>query len=433
MKPAKVLSDKLNEYMLRSDDLKIAQWHLSLTEGQTISLGLENGEFGGPYTPLSTKDIYGGNAYIRWADGKVSNAVIDYDVSENIDLAIGEWKKFSYQDEYAPEVIEPLPMPKDLKIKDKKIVDMIKKDRSYFFEILNFYKNELSKKEYTKTIQGTVDAALEYCTLMNSKGLNLEYESTSMSTSASINGVVGEGYAKRKSPGKRDLKKIIQEIDDYMIHTKNVIAVKPGIMQVVLMPSVLGDLFKKFILTNLQGSLITSNQSIYSLEDFKDKKQVFNERISMTIDGLKDYELPTAPCSGEGIPSSKQYIIANGRLLTPFLSRKYAKKAGMLPTPTGDIDLEVKGKTSYKRMIKNIAYGLIIYDLLGVHTLNPTSEKYSIAVGQGFVVENGEIKGKLEKATIDGNLFEDLKNKNTKFADYKKDELAMMTRASITV
>lgn len=433
MKPAKMLSDKLNEYMLRSDDLKIAQWHLSLTEGQTISLGLENGEFGGPYTPLSTKDIYGGNAYIRWADGKVSNAVIGYDVLENIDLAIGEWKKFSYQDEYAPEVIEPLPMPKDLKIKDKKIVDMIKKDRSYFFEILNFYKNELSKKEYTKTIQGTVDAALEYCTLMNSKGLNLEYESTSMSTSASINGVVGEGYAKRKSPGKRDLKKIIQEIDDYMIHTKNVIAVKPGIMQVVLMPSVLGDLFKKFILTNLQGSLITSNQSIYNLEDFKDKKQVFNERISMTIDGLKDYELPTAPCSGEGIPSSKQYIIANGRLLTPFLSRKYAKKAGMLPTPTGDIDLEVKGKTSYKRMIKNIAYGLIIYDLLGVHTLNPTSEKYSIAVGQGFVVENGEIKGKLEKATIDGNLFEDLKNKNTKFADYKKDELAMMTRASITV
>lgn len=433
MKPAQVLSKKFNDYMIRNDDLKIAQWHFSFTEGQALSLGLENGDFGGPYMPLSVADVCAGNAYIRWADGKVSNAVINPEVLENIDLAIGEWKKVSYQDDYAPEVTEPLPMPKDLKIKDKKVVDMIKKDSSHFFEILNFYKNELSKKDYTKTIQGEVKAGLGYCTLMNSKGLNIEYESTSMSTFAYINGVAGEGYAKRKSPGKRDLKKIIQEIDNYMIHTKNVIAVKPGIMPIVLMPSVLGSLFGRFILTNLQGSLITSNQSIYSLEDFKDKKQVFNEKVSLIIDGLKDYELTTVPCSRDGIPSSKQYIIANGRLLTPFLSMKYAKKTGMPPTPTGDLDLEIKDKTSYKRMIKNIEYGLIIHDLLGVHTLNPTSEKYSIAVGQGFVVENGEIKGKLEKATIDGNLFEDLKNKDTKFADYRKDELAMMTKANITV
>lgn len=433
MKPAKILSDKLNEYMLRSDDLKIAQWHISLTEGQAISLGLENSEIGGPYMPPSTADVCDGSAYIRWADGKVSNAVINSEVLENVGLAIGEWKKTSYQDDYAPEVVEPLPMPKDLKIKDKKIVNMIKKDSSYFFEILNFYKNELSKKEYTKTIQGEVKAGLVYCTLMNSKGLNVKWESTSMSTSAYINGVAGEGYAKRKSPGKRDLKKIIQEIDSYMIHTKNVIAVKPGIMQVVLMPPVFGSLFEKFILTNLQGSLITSNRSIYSLEDFKDKKQVFNERISLIIDGLKGYELTTVPCSREGIPSSKQYIIADGRLLTPFLSMKYAKKAGMPPTPTGDLDLEVKDKTSYKRMIKNIEYGLIIYDLLGVHTLNPKSEEYSIAVGQGFVVENGEIKGKIEKATIRGNIFESLKNKNTKFADYREDELAMLTEADVKV
>lgn len=433
MKPAQTLSKKLNDYMTRNDELKIAQWHFNFVEGQAISLGLENGEIGGTYTPPSTKDVYGGGLYLIWGDDRISNVTITPETLDDLDSAITEWKKTSYQDHDAPEVTEPLPMPKGLKIKDKKIVDMIKKDSSYFFEILNFYKNELGKKEYTKTIQGKVEAGLEYCTLMNSKGLNMEYESTSMSTYAYVNSIAGDGYGKRKSPGKRDLKRIVQEIDNYMIHTKNTVKAKSGNMPIILMPSVSGQFFHQYILSNLQGSLITNNQSIYSLEDFKDKKQVFNEKINLVIDGLKDYESSTVPCTGEGTPSTKQYLIANGKLITPFLNRKYAKKTGMPPTSTGDISLEVEDKMSYKRMIRNIKYGLIVCDILGMHTQDPKSGDYSLAVDQGLLIENGEIKGKIEKATIKGNFFEALKNKNTKFVDYRKDEQAILTEAKVTV
>lgn len=433
MKPTQLLTKKLNDYMTRSDDLKISQWHFSLTEGQAISLGLENCEIGGPYTPPATKDVYGGTLYLIWGDDRVSDVTINAETLENLDSAIGEWKKTSYKDNDASEVTEPLPMPKDLKIKDEKIVDMIRKDSSYFFEILNFYKNELGKKDYTKTIQGQVRAGHEYCTLMNSKGLSFEYESTSMDTYAYVNSIAGDGYAKRKTLGKKDLNRIIKEIDNYMIHTKNIIPVTSGKMSIILTPVVLGQFFNQYILSNLQGSLITSNQSIYSIEDFKDKKQMFNERISLAIDGLKDYENSTVPCSGEGIPSTKQYVIANGRLITPFLNMKYSKKTGMPPTSTGDISLEVEGKTSYKRLIRNIKYGLIVCDILGMHTQDSKSGEYSLAVDQGLLVEHGEIKGKIKSAAIKGNFFEALKNKETKFADYREDELAMLTEASITV
>jgi len=54
-------------------------------------------------------------------------------------------------------------------------------------------------------------------------------------------------------------------------------------------------------------------------------------------------------------------------------------------------------------------------------------------IDQGLLVENGEIKGKIEKATIRGNLFEALKSKDTEFADYREDELAMLTEADVTV
>ncbi len=433
MKPTKLLTEKLNDYMTRNDELKISQWHFGFAEGQTISLGLENGVLGGPYAPPATKDVYGGTLHLRWGDDRISEVTINAETLDDLDSAIIEWKKTSYKDDDAPEVTEPLPMPKDLKIKDKKIVDMIKKDSSYFFEILHLYKNELGKKDYTKTIQGQVGAGHEYSTLMNSKGLNVEYESTNMHTYAYVNSIAGDSYAKRKSPGKRDLKRIIQEIDNYMIHTKNIVPIKSGNTQIILMPGVLGQFFGQYILSNLKGSLITSNQSIYSIEDFKDKKRVFNERISLIIDGLKDYEIPTIPCTGEGVPSTKQYVIANGKLITPFLNRKYAKKTGMLPTSAGDISLEVEGKTSYKRLIRNIKYGLIVCDILGMHTQDSKSGKYSLAVDQGLLIENGEIKGKIKNASIDGNFFEALKNKNTKFADYRKDELAILTEAHVTV
>lgn len=433
MKPAKLLSEKLNDCFVRNDDLKMLQWHLNFVEGQAISLGLENKEIGGPYTPPATKDVYGGKVYVRWDDGKVSDITINSETLEDLESAIKEWKKVSYQDPDAPEVIEPLPMPKDLKTKDKKVVNMIKKDSSYFFEILNFYKNELSKKDYTKTMQGQVGAGHEYHTIMNSKGLNVEWESTNMHTYAVVNGIAEDAYMGRKSPGKKDLKKIIQELDRYMIHSKNVIPVKSGKMQIILTPGVLGQFFSQYIISNLQGSLITSNQSIYSVEDFRNKKQVFNERINLTIDGLKDYKPSTMPCSPEGVPSTKQYVIANGKLITPFLSMKYAKKMGMPPTSTGDIDLEVGEKTSYNRLVKSMKYGMIVYGILGMHTQDSKSGDYSLAVDQGLLVENGEVKGKIKNASIDGNFFEALKSKDTKFADYRKDELAMMTEAYVIV
>jgi len=436
MKAIKTLSEKLNDYMARNDDLKVSQWSLSFGKVKSISVGMKENEIGGPYMPPSSRDAYGGAAYIRWADGTISNAVINPETLENMDTAIKEWKALSYQNIFAPEVIDPLPIPSDLKLKDGKLVEIIEKDKDYLFGILKFYKNKLSKKDYTKLLTIQTNVGHEYNIILNSKGLNVEWEKTGISIMVVVNSIAGDIYAKRKIPGKEDLKKIITEIDGYMTRSKNVVQMKPGKMPIILTPGVLNNFLGHYLTGpqgGLQGGIVANNQSIFSLDDFKLKKQVFDERISFIIDGLKDYELSTLPCSSEGVPSTKQHIIANGRLITPLLNLKYSKKTGMPPTSPGRTDLEIKTKTSYNKLRRSLGYGLIVYDVMGMHTQNNTTGEYSIAVDQGLLVENGEIKGKIEKATIRGNLFEALKSKDTEFADYREDELAMLTEADVTV
>lgn len=430
MKATEKISKTLNDYMARTDELRIEQWHFTFNEGQAISLGLDNNEIGGPYTPPSTHDIYKGSVYIRWADGRVSDSIIDTFTLENLDASIKEWKTTSYQDIDAHEVIQPLPMPTGLKIKDDNVVNLITKDSSYFFEILNYFNENLKKKDYTKTVKGQVSAGMLCSIIMNSKGLNVGWEGTSMSVYASVNDICGDNYAERNMPEKKDLNKILKEIDRYMMHTKNVTQIKSGKMQVILTPGTLGQFLEKYVLEEMDGETVT-NQSVHSLEDFKAKKQVFNEKINIVIDGLSDYSLSTQPCSGEGVPSTKSYLIANGRLITPILDLKYAKKSGMPPTPPGEIDLDV-AMAPYSKMIKGLGYGLIVYDVLGMHTQDSKSGEYSLAVDQGLLVENGKIQGKIKSATIKGNFFETLKDKKTKFAEYRKDEIAMLTESNVT-
>lgn len=425
MKTPKKISKKLNDYMLRKDDLKIAGWLFNFDEGDSVSLGLYNNEIGGPYTPPAKHDINQGAAYIIWADGRISDISINASNLENLDASLKEWRAQSYHDIDAPEILEPLPMPTNLKIKDEKVVDLVMKDSSYFFEILNFYNKELRKKSYTKTVKGVVKAGYGHATVMNSKGLSAEWEETGIITTAEVNDKIGDTYNKRKIPEERDLKKIIEELDRYMSHSQKLVQIKSGKMPLIIVPEVLGEFLGQFLIENLQGSIVANNQSLYSIEDFKTKKQVFDERINLVIDGLKEYLPATQPCSGEGVPSTKQHIITDGRLITPILDLKYAKKVGMSPTSTGTLGMEIREKILYDEMIKGMDYGLIVYGVLGMHTQTSKEGDYSLTIGEGLLVKNGKIKGAIKDITIAGNFFDALRDKKTKFADYREDELAI--------
>lgn len=432
MDAAKKLSEKLSECMMTKDDLMIRAWSFKFNEGLAVKLGLDNGEIGGSYSPPATREIYEGSVYIQWEDGRVSTAKIDAPALENLDAAIKSWKSASYFDAEAPDILEPQIIPTGLKIKDEKIVDLITKGGSYLFEILNFFRKELKKKSYAKTIQADITAEHLYSKIMNSKGFDIGWEETDILTYASVNRLFGDAYHKRRIPEKKDLKSVIKEIDSYMIHFENVAEINPGKISLILLPEVLDQFLGKLLISeNLDGSAVANNRSLYSIEDFKAKKQVFDKRINFIIDGFKEHSPATQPCTHEGVPAGKQYVIADGRLMTPLLNLKHAKKTGMGPKPAGGLSLEVSEVMNYNKMVKEIGYGLIVYDVLGMHTQNSKKGDYSLPILESLLVENGEIKGAVKKGTIAGNIFDSLNDEKTKYAKYKEDRIAMKTETTL--
>jgi PmbA protein len=74
-----------------------------------------------------------------------------------------------------------------------------------------------------------------------------------------------------------------------------------------------------------------------------------------------------------------------------------------------------------EEVIQELDDGLIIYSLLGLHTQDYSSGKFSLKADQCLLVKNGEIRGKVE-ALIVGNFLEGLKADDSIFARATQEE-----------
>jgi PmbA protein len=244
----------------------------------------------------------------------------------------------------------------------------------------------------------------------------------------------GNGYGKRKMFPEGEVERIIEDVKETTAHLKRPATFNPDPngCKVLLEMGVGGSFIGSYISSNLSGSGVANRQSAYQLEDFKSGKNVLREDISLFIDGLRDYELTASRCSSEGIPAGQGYLVKNGKLVTPALDLKYAGITGFEPTPAGGLYVVVEGeKKSFSDMVKELDYGLLVYGVLGMHTQDTTSGRFSLSAPRSLVVENGEIKGKV-KATISGNFFEIVQDAKTAFAwDSNEDSPALQITCTV--
>ncbi|HBT17426.1 MAG TPA: hypothetical protein DEB05_10790, partial [Firmicutes bacterium] len=104
-------------------------------------------------------------------------------------------------------------------------------------------------------------------------------------------------------------------------------------MFVIFPPKVFEAFLEHFLLSNLSGNLIANRQSAFNIEDFTEKKQIFRTDFTVRVDGTRPYRYNSFRCTKEGVPSSQVELIQAGRLNTPLLDLKYARKLDLEPTP----------------------------------------------------------------------------------------------------
>jgi len=151
-------------------------------------------------------------------------------------------------------------------------------------------------------------------------------------------------------------------------------------------------------------------------------QQVVSSALTIIDDGRLENGIDSAPVDGEGVPTSRNVLIAEG-VLQKFLYNTYtAKKEGVKSTGNG-IRGSFKGSAevgttnffiqpgvvSLEELLAPIEKGFYVTEVMGMHTANPISGDFSLGAS-GIWIEKGQKTKPVRGVAIAGNILELMEN-----------------------
>ncbi|UPU34222.1 TldD/PmbA family protein [Geomonas paludis] len=173
------------------------------------------------------------------------------------------------------------------------------------------------------------------------------------------------------------------------------------------------------LLDVLSGSFLAENvHKGKSLLAGRVGERLFSGLVSVRDNGLLPGGLGSAPCDGEGVPQQDTALVQGG-VLQGFLYDSYwggrlgARSTGnavrssiKTPPKVGPHNLHVEpGTADLATLLTGVRKGVMITEVMGMHTANPISGDFSVGAA-GFYVEDGEIRYPVKGLALAGNLLE---------------------------
>ena len=411
----------------------IAGWRYDVGDGRSVGLSVVDNKLGSTYGPPSARDGLSGSIYLVWSDGARSNSNLDRRTLDTFAERLQEWRASSYQDAQAAEIQEPKPANK-VAVYDSKVAEIVTGDTGILFAIMQQAERQL-RPTGVEFLDAGSSAGMSVRFLRNSKGLDLSYPSTSFGFSVYADSLYGNGYSKHRICDQTDIDRVIADVADMTAELKKEGSYTSGQKQVILDPGVAESFWGTYIASNISGSGVANKQAAFSLDDFRNGKQVMRPDLSLVIDGTRDYEPSSSIMSSEGIPGGKLAMIDHGKLVTPSLDVKYAGITGYAPTPGGGLFLIADGyeDKTFKDLYQTLGDGLLVFSVLGMHTQDSTTGIFSLTASQALVIADGKPQGKV-KATLSGNFFDIMQHDSTGFGyDPHEENPALLMTCRVTV
>ena len=162
--------------------------------------------------------------------------------------------------------------------------------------------------------------------------------------------------------------------------------------------------------------LAESVQKNKSMLKGKKNDKVFSDCIDIIDDGIYPGGAATKPFDGEGVTRRTTSLIKNG-VLENFLYDTYCARKdktystgnsyrGSIKTPprVGKTNLYIKkGKESFDDLTLKMDKGLLVNEVMGMHTADPISGDFSVGVN-GFLLEKGKKQMPVKGIAISGNI-----------------------------
>jgi PmbA protein len=253
--------------------------------------------------------------------------------------------------------------------------------------------------------------------LATSHGFTGGYATSGHGCSASV--IAGEGGAMQRDYAHRsarhladleDAEAIGRRAGERTVARLNPAKLSSGAMPILFDPRVGSSLIGHFA-GAITGSSIARKTS-FLLDALE--TEVFAGGITIVDDPLRPRGLGSKPFDGEGLPTARRELIANGVLTGWLLDSASARQLGLQPTGNaqrgvggppgaGTTNLYMEpGALSPAELMKDVKRGLYVTELIG-QGVNPVTGDYSRGAA-GFLIEDGEIGAAIAEITIAGNL-----------------------------
>ena len=139
--------------------------------------------------------------------------------------------------------------------------------------------------------------------------------------------------------------------------------------------------------------------------------------LTLVDDGRLADGLGSEPWDGEGLPTRRNVLIEGGVLKTYLHNLKTAAEMGVVPTgsasrgTTGNPGVTLfnlfpeRGTSSPAELYRQAGNGVLITELMGLHTVDPVSGDLSVGAS-GIRIREGALAESVDKLTFAGNLMQ---------------------------
>ena len=397
----------------RAGGARVRDWSVYAAETRRLTLGTRDRETGGPHAPLSLSKSFGAQFLLVWDDGRVSPGEIDRsEIRSGIDAALARARLAAYDDPDAAQVLGPAAVP-EVALHDPGAARIASGEAGPIAARLARIRDRVAEHGF-RTWSGSMGAAEARARLVTSAGLDADVIATSWVWNATFDGELGDGFRGRAEEPLQEFDARLWRLASLVSRLGNPAARAPsGLRPVILHPHVVESFVLAILLDNLDGASVAHGESHFRPAQFGSTEPALREDLTLRLDPLEPLRAGSYRFTREGVPAAPCVFVRRGRLLTPVLNLKYARRLRREPTAVpyefDTLHLEGPAPLPLPEALSEADGGVLVLSVLGVHTQDATSGDFSLAAPQALSIEKAQLGGRV-RPTLSGNLFDSLRS-----------------------
>lgn len=411
-----------------ADGVRARGWSLQILEGRRATLGTKDRETGNPHAPATLAESLSARYRVVWEDGTVSRGALERrQLDGDPRAAVEQARAAAYDDPDATTILGPASFP-DVRLHDDAVAAAAGGDLGAWIPRLAEVRGRVESRG-VRTWSGSWFAAEGRTRVITSSGLDVSARSTAAGWHVTFDGELGCGFAARAfESSDRFLARLDRCLDDAARLSRSAPDVE-GSLPVLLHPDVVGEYVLPTLLHNLDGSTVSHGEGWFPRDRFGSHEPAIRADLTLRVDPLLPLAAGAYRFTSEGLPAARCDYVRDGRLVTPVLDLKYARRLGLAPTPLpgGDdtLFLEERSPLTLDEALAEAEGGALVFHVLGVHTLDPGSGEFSLSAPQTLAISGRGLGGRI-RATISGNLLELLRRDDTRLVRFEDEHLPGM-------